>query len=296
MKLAVEFPTNPYRMGDDALSGLTRGIEEIGYDQIDLFDHVTVGQPIPGKRKAGIAAAQLVEPMVTLGAMAAITSRVGLGTGVLILPQRQPALVAKQVATLDVISGGRVRLGVGVGWQESEYESLGVPFLERGRRMDEAIRLLRAYWTKPSVTFEGEFSRAEAMSMEPRPVQTGGPPIWIGGDSDAALRRVGRLGDGWMAMTTSDELVGMLPEKLATIRAAAEGAGRDPDSIAVQVRLSDAHELDRIGGRVDTLSKLGVTWVTVNMEMLESAGVRGVDAQLETLARIREAMPQLPVG
>src|SRR5690606_5175886 len=109
----------------------------LGYDQIDLFDHVTVGLPTPGRQVERQASGELLEPMVTLGAIAAVTNRIGLGTGVLVLPQRQPALVAKQAATLDVLSGGRVRLGVGVGWQESEYESLGVPFRQRGRRMDE---------------------------------------------------------------------------------------------------------------------------------------------------------------
>lgn len=288
MRLAVEFPTNPYRFGADALVSLAGGIEEIGYDQIDFFDHVTVSLPARRRQETRRAASELLEPMVALGAISTVTSRVGLGTGVLILPQRQPALVAKQVATLDVISGGRVRLGVGVGWQESEYDSLGVPFRERGRRMDESIRLLRAYWTDPAVTFEGTFYRAEAMTMEPRPVQSGGPPVWIGGDSDAALRRAGRLGDGWMAMMNSDEIVGSLPAKLAVIRSAAEQAGRDSAAVGVQVRISDAHELDRVEERVDVLRSLGVTWVTVNMEMLEAAGVRGVSAQLEILSAIRE--------
>lgn len=288
MKMAVEFPPNPYRFGEDAVLALARGVEEIGYDQLDLFDHVTVGLPIPGRREARIAAAEVLEPLVTLGAISSVTSRIGLGTGVLILPQRQPAVVAKQVGTLDRLSGGRVRLGIGVGWQVSEYESLGVPFRERGRRMDEAIRLLRAYWTETSVTFEGEFFRAEAMSMEPRPVQPGGPPVWVGGDSDAALRRAGRLGDGWMAMESSDEQLPSLPEKLGVIRTAAEEAGRDPGAIGIQVRISDAHELDRVAERVDALRAHGVTWLTVNMEMLDAAGVHGVDAQLETLAAIRE--------
>lgn len=107
------------------------------------------------------------------------------------LPQRQPALVSKQVATLDLLSGSRVRVGVGVGWQRSEYESLGVPLEERGRQMDAAIVLIRCSWTEPSVTLTGEFSQAEAMAMDPKPMQPPGVPIWIGGDSEAGLRCVG---------------------------------------------------------------------------------------------------------
>lgn len=206
------------------------------------------------------------------------------------LPQRQPALVAKQVATLDVLSNGRVRLGVGVGWQRSEYESLGVPFEERGRRIDEAITLMRRYWTEPSVTFHGQFYRAEAMGMDPKPVQPGGPPIWLGGDSEAALRRVGRIGDGWMAMADSDEAVVTAPEKLATIRAAAEAAGRDPARIGLQARLSDPLDLETLPRRVAGLRAAGFTWITVSLPVVEAAGVVGVAAQVEALTRIKDAI------
>jgi probable F420-dependent oxidoreductase len=285
VKIAVEFPLAAQRWGHSAVLDLARAIEEIGYDEIDLFEHVTVGLPTP-TRPAGPAAPELLEPLVTLGAMAAVTRRIGLGTGVLILPQRQPALVAKQVATLDVLSGGRVRLGVGAGWQESEYESLGVPFAERGRRLDEAIHLLRLYWTKPSVTFRGRFYQAEAMAMDPKPVQPGGPPIWLGGDSDAALRRVGRLGDGWLAMADADDLLATLPTKLATIRAAAEDAGRDPATIGLQARLSNPQDLDAIAARTAALRDAGFTWTSVSMPALEAAGIDGMTAQVDTLTRI----------
>lgn len=126
------------------------------------------------------------------------------------------------------------------------------------------------------------------MGMDPKPAQPGGPPIWIGGDSEAALKRVGRLGDGWLAMAISDEIVARAPDRIAIIRAAAEEAGRDADAIGFQTRLSDAHDFDRIGARVDELRSLGFTWVTVNMSMLEAAGVRGVLAQIEMLGQIRE--------
>ena len=290
MHVAVEFPLAAHRWGAVAVLELAHAIEDAGYDEIDLFEHVTVGHPIPGRSETREAAPELLEPLVTLGAISAVTRRIRLGTGILVLPQRQPALVAKQVATLDVLSNGRVRLGVGVGWQRSEYESLGVPFAERGRRIDEAITLMRRYWTEPSVTFHGQFYRAEAMGMDPKPVQPGGPPIWLGGDSEAALHRVGRLGDGWMAMADSDEAVVTAPEKLATIRAAAEAAGRDPARIGLQARLSDPLDLESLPRRVAGLRAAGFTWITVSLPVVEAAGVVGVAAQVETLTRIKEAI------
>src|SRR5438552_17345934 len=159
-----------------------------------------MGIPIEGRPKGPYNPGMpILEAFMTLAYLAAVTTRVTLGTEVLVLPQRQPALVAKQLSTLDTRSGGGVRLGVGVGWQESEYEALGADFHTRGSRMDEAIALLRAYWSEAHVNFAGKHYRATEMAMEPKPPQGGRLPIWIGGASDAAFRRVGRLGDGWLA-------------------------------------------------------------------------------------------------
>jgi len=147
MKLSVEFPSVSYREGQEAVARLARAIEQIGYDHIDMFDHVVMGFPIEGRAPGPYPAGMpILEALMTLSYIAAVTSRVTLGTEVLVLPQRQPTLVAKQVSTLDTLSGGRVRLGVGVGWQESEYEALGEDFHTRGARMDEAIAVLRACW------------------------------------------------------------------------------------------------------------------------------------------------------
>lgn len=286
MRLAVEFPLAPHRWGHNAVLDLARAIEDLGYDEIDLFEHVTVGLPLPHRPVTRQAAPELLEPLVTLGVIAAVTRRIGLGTQVLILPQRQPALVAKQVATLDVLSGGRVRLGVGAGWQESEFASLGVPFAERGRRMEESIRLLRQYWTASAVTFHGTFYQAEAMAMDPKPVHPGGPPIWLGGDSEIALRRVGRLGDGWMAMADSDDTVPASPHKIATIRDAAGNAGRDPDTIGLQARLSNIHDLDGLAARIAGLRESGFTWASVSLPALEAAGLLEVDELVDALGRI----------
>src|SRR5499426_3435725 len=200
MKLAVEFPSVSYREGPESVQRLARAIERIGYDHIDIFDHVVMGIPIEGRPKGPYNPAMpILEAFMTLGYLAAVTTRITLGTEVLVLPQRQPTLVAKQVSTLDTLSGGRVRLGIGVGWQASEYEGLGENFRTRGARMDEAIRLLRAWWSEAQVDFAGRHYRVTAMAMEPKPPQGGRLPIWVGGMSEAALRRVAQLGDGWLA-------------------------------------------------------------------------------------------------
>src|SRR5438105_3057075 len=157
MKLAVEFPSIIYREGQSGVAKLARAIEEAGYDQLDMFDHVVM--PWPTEDRGALrypSDMPILEALMTLAFVAAATERIGLGTEVLVLPQRQPVLVAKQVSTLDTLSGGRVRLGVGTGWQEPEYEALGVDIHTRGRAMDEAIQLLRICWSERDVTFRGD--------------------------------------------------------------------------------------------------------------------------------------------
>src|SRR5262249_4673515 len=197
VKLSVEFPSVAYREGPAAVARMARAIEQIGYDHIDVFDHVVMGYPIAGRPRGPYAPTMpILEALMTLSYVAAVTTRVTLGTEVLVLPQRHPTLVAKQVSTLDTLSGGRVRLGVGVGWQESEYEALGENFATRGARMDEAIALLRAWWSESQVDFAGPRYPVTAMAMEPKPPQGRRLPIWIGGGSERPGRRVGRRGDG----------------------------------------------------------------------------------------------------
>ena len=223
MKLTVEFPSVVHRDGPAEIARLAAAIEEIGYDEIDIFDHVINGYPIEGRAPAPYPATMpLLEALVTLGYIAAVTERVGLGTEVLVLPQRQPVLAAKQFSTIDTLSGGRLRVGVGVGWQESEYDALGMDFHTRGRAMDEAIALMQACWRDETIEFDGEHYRAVSMAMEPKPPQGGEIPLWIGGGSQAALRRAGRFGDGWMA----SGLLGEAATEAIGVGHAGSGAGR----------------------------------------------------------------------
>jgi probable F420-dependent oxidoreductase len=235
---------------------------------------------------------------MALSYIAALTTRVTLGTEVLVLPQRQPALVAKQVSTLDTLSGGRVRLGVGVGWQESEYEALGEPFRTRGSRMDEAIRLLRAYWTDPEVSFESAHYPTVSMAMEPKPPQGARLPIWIGGLSEAAFRRVGRLGDGWLASRVTDAAGARAA--IEAIHRHAESAGRDPGAIGLQSMVAppprDAAgktfyaDHDAVVARVAALKAMGFGWVALNATAIFQAGARSVAAMTDQLATLHDRL------
>lgn len=299
MKLAVEFPSVAYREGGAGVVRLAQGIETIGYDQLDMFDHVIMGFPTE-TREAPIYPPKMpiLEALMTLSFVASATSRIGLGTEVLVLPQRQPVLVAKQVATLDTLSGGRVRLGVGVGWQESEYDALEEPFGNRGRRMDEAIALLRAYWGDERVDYAGAHYSSTAMAMEPKPPQGADLPIWIGGASEAALRRVGELGDGWLALPIEDPAVAA---KCKTkIAAYAEAAGRDPASIGYQQMLAPPprdqdgkrfySDTDRVVARAVDAKEMGFEWGALNATAIFQSGARSVDAILDILGTLHEAI------
>jgi alkanesulfonate monooxygenase SsuD/methylene tetrahydromethanopterin reductase-like flavin-dependent oxidoreductase (luciferase family) len=191
-----------------------------------------------------------------------------------------------------------VRLGVGVGWQESEYEALGEPFRTRGARMDEAIRLLRAYWTDAEVSLESATYPTVAMAMEPKPPQGARLPIWIGGNSEAAYRRVGRLGDGWLASRVTDAAGAR--QAIDAIRRHAEEAGRDPGAIGLQSMVAppprDAAgktfyaDHDAVVARVADLKAMGFGWVALNATAIFQAGARSVDAITEQLGRLHDRL------
>lgn len=297
MKLAVEFPSVSYRDGPENVLKLAREVERIGYDQLDMFDHVVMGLPTES-RPAPMYPPQMpiLEALMTLSFVAAATSKIGLGTEVLVLPQRNPTLVAKQISTLDTLSGGRVRLGVGVGWQEAEYQALGEEFDNRGKRMDEAIHILRSYWGDKKIDFQSEYYQLDAIAMEPKPPQGAKLPIWIGGHAPVALRRVGELGDGWLATSRgTDEQLMAARDK---IRSHAERAGRNPDDIGFQMMLdvpptteagrSFYSDMDRVSKAAARVHKLGFEWATVNMTGIFQSGARSSDAMIDCLGQIHD--------
>jgi alkanesulfonate monooxygenase SsuD/methylene tetrahydromethanopterin reductase-like flavin-dependent oxidoreductase (luciferase family) len=195
-----------------------------------------------------------------------------------------------------------VRLGVGVGWQESEYEALAEDFHTRGARMDEAIRMLRAWWTEPRVDFQGKHYRVTAMAMEPKPPQ-GRIPIWIGGNSEAALRRVGQLGDGWLASRINEATDARIA--IDTIHRHAEQASRDPATIGLQSMVAppprDAEgkrfyaDPTQVVARIAAIQQMGFTWATLNATAIFQSGARSVNAMIDTLAdlhtKIRTELP-----
>lgn len=303
MKISVEFPSVAYREGPDKVAELARAIEAIGYDDLAVFDHVVMGYETPARAAPQYPTQMpILEALVTLGFVAAVTERVTMSTEVLVLPQRQAALVAKQVSTLDTLSGGRMRLGVGVGWQEVEYQTLGEDFHRRGKVMDDAISLLRSCWSEERIERRGERFDADAIAMEPKPPQGGRLPIWVGGSTPAALRRAGILGDGWMGMVAGD--AERTRAAIDTVRRHAASAGRDPLAIGLQAMLAAPpndragktfyQEHDRVVQRAEQVQKLGFGWLAVNATAIFQSGARSVAAmaeQLETLhLRLREAV------
>ena len=303
MKISVEFPSVAYREGPAKVIELARAIEAIGYDDLAMFDHVVMGYATDS-RPAPIYPSQMpiLEALVTLGFVAAVTDRIGLSTEVLVLPQRQAVLVAKQVSTLDTLSAGRLRLGVGVGWQEAEYEALGEEFAGRGQRMDEAVGLLRACWSDERIERQGQRFHADAIAMEPKPPRGDRLPIWIGGTGPAALRRAGEVGDGWMGSVSRDDQHARA--SIDDIRRHAEAAGRDPMAVELQAMLAQPprnaggktfyQDHARVAGRAEQLRALGFDWIAINATAMFQAGARSVAAMVDELAtlypRLRSAV------
>jgi probable F420-dependent oxidoreductase len=199
MNIGVVFPQIEFGADPAAVKEYAQTVEAMGYTHICAYDHVLGANPDrPGGWSGSYThISSFIEPFVLFTYMAAVTQKVSYMPSIIVLPQRQTALVAKQAATLDVLSGGRLRIGVGIGWNEVEYEALGMDFHNRGRRIEEQVAVLRQLWTQPLVTFKGRWHTISDAGLNPMPVQR--PiPVYLGGRIDAALRRAARLGDGWL--------------------------------------------------------------------------------------------------
>jgi probable F420-dependent oxidoreductase len=210
--------------------------EAIGYDFLEAPDHVVGVNAAsrPGWER-NTSADLFHDPFVLFGFLAGISSKLGFATGVLILPQRQAVLVAKQAACLDVLCGGRFRLGVGVGWNEVEFTALNENFHNRGRRSEEQIAVMQALWRQPHVSFKGRWHTIEDAGINPRPA-AGKVPVWFGGHHERTLERIARLGDGWMpnAYQPNDEALAIFDR----LRALTRKAGRDPAAVGLEVWVS----------------------------------------------------------
>src|SRR5579875_1299411 len=263
MRIGVVFPQTEITADPMAVRDYAQAAEQLGYAHLLAYDHVVGADTTqrPDWRGPYTSRTLFHEPFVLFGYLAGITPRLEFVTGVIILPQRQPVLVAKQAAEVDVLSGGKFRLGVGVGWNEVEYQALNETFGNRGRRSEEQIAVLRALFTQESVTFHGQWHHIEAAGINPLPVQR--PiPIWLGGSVDATLRRVGRIGDGWFPQRPPDDAARAAIER---IHAYAQEAGRDPRSIGIEARVSIAHSTpDDWARAVEAWRALGATHLGVN--------------------------------
>lgn len=256
------------------------GVEGLGFTHILAYDHVVGADPTVHRGWDGPydIDSTFHEPFVVFGYLAAITS-LELVTGVIILPQRQTALVAKQAAEVDLLTGGRFRLGVGLGWNAVEYEALGEKFGNRGKRSEEQIELMRRLWTERSVTFDGRYHTVTAAGLAPPPVQR--PiPVWIGAASDRGLERAGRLADGWFPMTAPGPGLEHAREQ---VRRAAAAVGRDPASLGMEGRVSWTGDPDKTAAGIAAWRAAGATHLSVNTM---NAGLATVDDHLAALERV----------
>lgn len=294
MRVGAVFPQLEIGADPAAIVRYARTVEELGYDHLVVFDHVLGAHP---ERPGGWSGpydhrSMFHEPFVLFGHLAAVVSRLRFACAVIVLPQRQTALVAKQAAEVDVLSGGRLTLGVGIGWNEVEYEALGMRFTDRGRRIEEQIALLRALWTDEVVDFTGRWHRVDRAGLSPMPVQR--PiPLWMGGGWRArdrqivepALRRIAALADGWFTHlpANDDGRAGM-----DTFRRFVSEAGRDLGSVPVEgrVRAADGGPEEWLRG-AEAFGAMGMTSVELTTM---GAGYVDLDEHLDALRRFREGL------
>ena len=290
MKLGAVFPQTEIGTDLVAIRDYVQAVEDLGYDYLLTYEHILGADPADyhdGRRFAYTYRDMFHEPFVLFGYLAALTRRLEFVTGILILPQRNTALVAKQAAEVDILTGGRLRLGVGVGWNQAEMEAVGYDFATRGRRIEEQVALLRELWTKPLVTFEGRYHTIRNLGINPLPVQR--PiPLWFGGSASAVLRRMARFGAGWIPSGLDPEQGKPLVEQLHGYLA---GQGRDLASFGIGVRISLAQQPRATWDAYLTgWRALGATHVCLNTM---KAGFGTVQQHVEALRQFKAEMGTL---
>jgi len=286
MKLGVVFPQTEIGNDPAAIRDYAQAAEELGFNHILVFDHVLGAHPERfqqlGFKPPYSYQTPFHEPFVLFGFLAAVTTRIELVTGILILPQRQTALVAKQAAEVDVLTGGRLRLGVGIGWNPVEYEALGENFRNRGRRVEEQVALLRALWTSEIVDFDGRYHQVRRAGINPLPIRR--PiPIWMGGMSEPVLRRVARIADGWFPQFRPG------PDSTATVerlRTYVRDAGRAVEDVGIEGRISlfNTPE-DQWGAALEGWRGMAASHVSVNTMGVQLASPQ---AHIDAIRRFSE--------
>jgi probable F420-dependent oxidoreductase len=293
MQLGAILPGRFLPADPSALADFAQGVEDLGYSHLVALEHVAGADLTNRPDWDGPPTLEdYHEPLVLFGYLAGLTRQLELVTDVLVLPQRQTVLLAQQAAEVDLLSRGRLRLGVGVGWAEPEFEALGADFHTRGKRIEEQIAVLRALWTQEVVTFHGEWHHIEEMGIRPRPVQR--PiPIWLGGTVEASLRRVAAIGDGWMSATGPTEEVRQFTERL---QSAAREMRRDPRTIGIQGVIGLVGKTpDDWRREVESWRGLGATHLVagvgdagIGSQKGPYGGISALQAHLDLLRRFKE--------
>lgn len=279
MKLGVVFPQT--EIGDDAdtIARFATTAEDLGYDHIIVYDHVIGAGTAsrPDWNGPYTSESMFHEPFVLYGYLGALTKKLGLVTAVIILPQRQTVLLAKQAASLDVLTKGRLRLGIGTGWNQVEYQALGESFTNRGVRSEEQIDVLRKLWSDPVMSYDGKWHKITEAGLNPLPKRQ--IPIWLGGMAPQVIDRVGRIADGWFPFFNPN-----LQEQLEQVRAVAKSNGRDPEDIGIEVMtpLGDASEK-----QLDQLKKLRDMGVTHSSVVTMNVGLKQ-EHHIDAIKRYRD--------
>jgi probable F420-dependent oxidoreductase len=245
MRFGFHLPNFGQQISPEAITKVAQRAEALEFDSVWVSDHIVIP-----KQYSGIFSENIYEPLTVLTYVAGVTKTIKLGTSVIIVPYRNPLHVAKAVATLDVLSKGRVIFGAGAGWMAEEFKALGVSFAERGKISDEYIRILKAVWTSAAPEFHGDYFNFSDLAFLPQPVQKPHPPIWVGGASPRSMRRAAELGNGWHpTRLTPEELTAALPH----LKRLAERYGRRVEEIEISIRLR--LQSDRMTGTVDHLTE-----------------------------------------
>ena len=287
MRVGVVFPQTEIGADPVSIRDYAQAAESLGYDHLLAYDHVLGANAGSRPDWAGFYrhTDMFHEPFVLFSYLAGVTQTIEFVSGIIILPQRQTVLVAKQAAALDVLSGGRLRLGIGIGWNPVEYEALGESFHNRGRRSEEQIDVLRQLWTNELVTYEGRWHKITDAGLNPLPVQR--PiPVWFGGTSDLVMRRLARIGDGWFPQRFGPDELGR--ENFEKLRSYIEEAGRDPSEVGIEPRISvNQGDPDAWAQEAAAWKKLGATHLSVNTM---GAGFSTPKDHIDAIERFKQAI------
>ena len=284
MQIGVTFPQTEIGADPLVIRDYAQSVEGLGYSHLVAFDHVLGADPAHRPGWSGYTWRDMFhEPFVLFGYLAALT-HLELLPAVIILPQRQTVLVAKQAAEVDVLTGGKLRLGVGVGWNPVEYEALGMDFHMRGRVEEEQIEVLRLLWSQEIVSYKGQFHTITEAGLNPLPVRRS-IPIWMGGRADALLRRTARLGDGWLPQGKPDE---RMREAVERLQSYITEAGRDPRKVGIEARMNAREgDLDEWVRQTEGWRDLGATHISINTM---GAGFKSPGEHIEAIRRYKEAV------